>query len=298
MSGGTPRLSIILVTRNRVKIFARSLDSVLREVEQDYPEAEVVVIDGGSTDGTADLLRQKSERLAYWISEPDRGVADAVNKGLRQARGEIVRIVGDDDELIPGRIRLMMDAVDKLGAFDIVSGHNVIFQEIEYGKAERVAQKKFWGEVTKQQLFHWGPNAGILIPESCYFRRNALLAVGGYDESFKWWGFLDLFYRMLEAGSRLYVVPVDIMISYQTPQSDTFSNLKNEPFVREFERVLFRHRGIVWGACYRGRQKMAKLAGGSLAPRDVMDRLVEKLGAKTGFHPRAILRKWLRRADR
>ena len=79
------KLSIITVNLNNVSGLAKTIASV---VEQTFTSFDWIVIDGGSTDGSAELIRQQSSRLRYWVSEPDRGVYQAMNKGIAQAQGE------------------------------------------------------------------------------------------------------------------------------------------------------------------------------------------------------------------
>ncbi|HZH55525.1 MAG TPA: glycosyltransferase family 2 protein [Sphingobacteriaceae bacterium] len=91
-----PTLSVITVVYNNVKDIARTLHSVL---DQSYPHIEYVVVDGGSTDGTLAVLRQYEDRISQLISEPDEGIYDAMNKGLRMATGDYVLFMNSGDEL-------------------------------------------------------------------------------------------------------------------------------------------------------------------------------------------------------
>ena len=96
-----PRISVITPSYNQGRFLGECLDSVFR---QDYPDLEVLVIDGGSTDGSVRIIKAHETRLAYWCSEPDAGQGAAINKGLRLATGELVAWLNADDFYLPGAL--------------------------------------------------------------------------------------------------------------------------------------------------------------------------------------------------
>jgi glycosyltransferase involved in cell wall biosynthesis len=100
-----PVVTVITAVLNAAGTIKSCIESVLR---QDYPNLEHLVFDGGSSDGTVDVLRQYDDRIALWKSEPDRGVYDAWNKGLVEARGEWICFLGADDEFLPGAVSSYM----------------------------------------------------------------------------------------------------------------------------------------------------------------------------------------------
>jgi glycosyltransferase involved in cell wall biosynthesis len=101
-----PLVSVITAVFKGQPYIADCLESVL---SQDYPNIEHIVLDGGSEDGTVEELRAYSDRIALWRSQPDLGVYDAWNKGLREARGEWICFLGVDDQFLPGAVRAYMD---------------------------------------------------------------------------------------------------------------------------------------------------------------------------------------------
>jgi glycosyltransferase involved in cell wall biosynthesis len=107
-SADRPLVTVVTAVLNGQPYIARCLESVLR---QDYPNIEHIVLDGGSTDGTLDVLEQYSDRIALWRSEPDKGIYDAWNKALLEARGEWICFLGSDDEFLPGAITAYMAQV-------------------------------------------------------------------------------------------------------------------------------------------------------------------------------------------
>jgi glycosyltransferase involved in cell wall biosynthesis len=113
-----PPVSIVTVVRNGVETLQRALRSVL---DQEVPGLEYVVVDGGSTDGTLELLRAEERRLSLWTSEPDKGISDAFNKGIAFSRGEIIGLLNCDDWYEPGTVQAVLDEMHRVGA-DVACG--------------------------------------------------------------------------------------------------------------------------------------------------------------------------------
>jgi glycosyltransferase involved in cell wall biosynthesis len=110
----SPLVSIITVVFNGEKHLEQTITSVLN---QDYKNIEYILIDGGSTDNTLSIIKQYENRLSYWVSEKDKGISDAFNKGIAHARGEIIGIINADDWYTPDALRI---SVQKIQTADIV----------------------------------------------------------------------------------------------------------------------------------------------------------------------------------
>jgi glycosyltransferase involved in cell wall biosynthesis len=106
----TPKVSVIMVTFNVAATLQKCLDSIYR---QTYPFLEIIVIDGGSEDGTVDILKTNSGKIAFWKSEPDTGIYDAMNKGLEYINGDWVYFLGADDELFDDFSNLLFKLKDR-----------------------------------------------------------------------------------------------------------------------------------------------------------------------------------------
>jgi glycosyltransferase involved in cell wall biosynthesis len=113
------RVTIITACRNAVRTIEETILSV---VNQDYGNIEYIIVDADSDDGTADIIERYRTNVALWIREPDNGIADAWNKGIRHATGEIIGIINADDYYLPGTVTLAVDALRKNPGYGFICG--------------------------------------------------------------------------------------------------------------------------------------------------------------------------------
>lgn len=114
-----PLVSIITVVFNGFKTLEQTILSVLN---QTYSNIEYIIIDGGSTDGSLDIIKMYEDKFVYWISEPDKGIYDAMNKGIKIARGELIGMINSDDWFEPDAISLVVNAYLKFPNKSIFHG--------------------------------------------------------------------------------------------------------------------------------------------------------------------------------
>jgi len=124
--GDKPFISIVIAVLNRVKCVGRAIESVAR---QTYDNVELVIVDGGSTDGTVELLKKYDDVIDCWISEPDHGIYDALNKGVKLARGDWINIQGSDD--------FLFDSLDKM-ALHLRSECTVYYGDLFYHYQKKI----------------------------------------------------------------------------------------------------------------------------------------------------------------
>lgn len=165
-------VSIITPSFNQAAYLEETIQSVL---SQDYPELEYIVVDGGSTDGSLDIIQRYAGKLAWWISEPDSGQAEAINKGLAHARGEIVAWLNSDDVYLPGAVNSAVTTLQANPESGMVFGNMLAIDEI--GRTINVLK---YGDVNLEDLLAFS----IIGQPAAFLRRSVLDQAGGLDTSF------------------------------------------------------------------------------------------------------------------
>jgi glycosyltransferase involved in cell wall biosynthesis len=159
--------------------------------EQIFQDLEHIVVDGGSCDETQDILRTfESSYNLTWISEPDRGISHALNKGLRLARGRYILIIQADDQLLSPDILESVYSLLKDERFDIYS-FPVILDHPHNGKVLRKPIQLFW----------WNHFKFIFLHQGCFVHQRVFSKIGGFREKFKINLDYDFFYRALANNS-------------------------------------------------------------------------------------------------
>jgi glycosyltransferase involved in cell wall biosynthesis len=180
-------LTIITAVRNGASSLGRCLDSIAPG------EAEQIVIDGGSTDGTCDVIRERAHRLAWWRSEPDDGIADAFNKGLRRAGSGIIGILNADDWYEPGVLRAVRAAFERSDA-DVVHGRVRYWRE---GRPAWVADGSHRGLRRSGSVNH----------PSVFVRAEVYRRFGLFDTSYRLAMDYEIMLRWLVRGVRFAYLP-------------------------------------------------------------------------------------------
>src|SRR5260221_187029 len=145
-----PKFSVVIPTRNRQVTLKRMLDMLLQD---HYPDLEIIIVDGASTDGTVELIKSYGDKISKWISEPDSGEYFAINKGIKLASGELLKIMSDDDVLRQGVFHKVADYFSSHPEVDIVFGQTEVWDEQD-GDAVRQFQTVMMDE-SKLSLWHW-----------------------------------------------------------------------------------------------------------------------------------------------
>ena len=155
------KVSIITVSYNAVKTIDQTISSV---VNQSYPDIEYIIIDGGSTDDTVDIIKKYKDKIAYWISEPDDGIYDAMNKGIKVATGDYIQIIGADD-------CLLSDSVIDMVAKDIIAKKADIYSYGIMCVDEKNCKEKYVGNEharTNSKNYAMVPHGGMIVRRELY----------------------------------------------------------------------------------------------------------------------------------
>jgi glycosyltransferase involved in cell wall biosynthesis len=151
--------------------------------EQGYAPLEHVVVDGGSTDGTMEIVRAAGDHVR-WISEPDRGLSDAMNKGIAMAQGDVIGWLNADDVYLPGALRRVADAFARRPDAEWVTGRCLIV-DADGGEIRR-GITRYKDALLRRYSFPLFLTQNFVSSPATFVRRDALQAVGGFDERFRY----------------------------------------------------------------------------------------------------------------
>lgn len=185
-----PRIAVITPSFNQVRFLERTIQSVL---DQNYPELEYIIVDGGSTDGSVDLIRKYSDRLSWWVSEEDAGQSAAINKGLRRATGEILGWLNSDDTLASGALHAIAAAYSRRPDVELLYGHTCQIDENDVVTRRLCAVPTNAGELMRY-------NANIFSQPGTTWRRQLQERIGLLDESLHCAMDADYWIRAAKAG--------------------------------------------------------------------------------------------------
>jgi glycosyltransferase involved in cell wall biosynthesis len=223
---GSPLVSIITVVFNGAAHLEQAIRSVL---DQNYDNIEYSVIDGGSSDGTLDIIKKYEEKIDLWISEPDNGVYDAMNKGIELARGDLIGLLNADDFYEQDAIRAVVDRYLKCGLSQgIFYGHNYVLQEDLGIRYVSHASFRFWRgmPICHQAMF---------VHRECYRK------IGGFDQRLQLTADFDFLVRAVKQG--VPFIPVDrVLVTFRASGLSVTNPL---PLIRENRLVITKYFGIL-----------------------------------------------------
>ncbi len=168
-----PRISVVTLSYNQGRFLEEAMRSVLL---QGYPNLEYILIDGGSTDGSVEIIRRHARELAHWSSEPDRGPAAGLNKGLERATGEIFGFLNADDLYLPGSLFKVASLFQIHGSTDVIYGDGYMTEETGQ------LRKPIFGDRWNLRRLAYG--ACAVVQPAAFFRRRAFQMTKGFSEEY------------------------------------------------------------------------------------------------------------------
>jgi glycosyltransferase involved in cell wall biosynthesis len=178
-----PLISIITIVYNGAATIEQTIKSV---ISQSYENLEYIIIDGGSTDGTLDIIKKYKDQIDYWISEPDKGIYDAMNKGISYANGELIGIINADDWYEPDIISYIADCFI-----------NTDQKTVIHGLLRNIKDEQFYS--IKGNSIHVLKYDMIQHP-TCFIPKTIYQQYGLYDLKFKYSADYDLVLRYVNSG--------------------------------------------------------------------------------------------------
>lgn len=190
-----PLVSIVTPSFNQARYLEATIQSVL---SQDYPRIQYIIVDGGSNDGTVDIIKKYESKLSWWVSEEDQGQTDAINKGFAQARGEILAWINSDDTYEPGAVSA---AVRYLREHPEVG---MVYGDCNFINEDGRVIGKFGSAQTSYRLLRRG--YAHIPQQTMFFRADLWRKVGPLDPTFYFAMDYDLWTR-IAARSEIKYVP-------------------------------------------------------------------------------------------
>jgi len=227
------KISIVTPSFNQGRFLEETIRSVL---DQNYPNLEYIVIDGGSTDETIDVIRKYEDRISYWVSEKDRGQVHALNKGIEKTTGDIFGFINSDDLYLPGTFKTVSEYFERHSQSEWVCGDTIMFGEgLPDEHIETVVPK------SAAHCLSWAYTAA----QPGHFWKRELIA-GGFDEAWPYDFDHDLYVRLLLAGHRCEYIP-QAFAKYRLHEASK-TVAENHRQLAEFERSAEIYEARLQGA--------------------------------------------------
>ena len=215
------KISIVTPSFNQGQFLEETILSVL---DQNYPNLEYIVIDGGSTDSTLDVIRKYEDRISYWVSEKDRGQVHAINKGIEQTTGDVFGFLNSDDVYLPGTFDTIARHFEAHPESEWVCGDTIMFGEgLPDERIETVVPK------SAAHCLSWAYTAA----QPGHFWKRELIA-SGFDEGWPYDFDHDMYVRLLLDGHKCEYIP-QAFAKYRLHEASK-TVAENHRQIAEFER--------------------------------------------------------------
>jgi glycosyltransferase involved in cell wall biosynthesis len=235
-----PLISIVTPSYNQGRFLEETLRSV---ISQDYPRREYVVIDGGSTDDSVDIIRRYAASLSFWVSERDRGQSHAINKGWARCTGDVFAYLNSDDTYLPGALAAVARAFADHPDVDFVYG-DYLYTDVDGTPLRR---RHVFSHLSYESLLYHD----YLGQPAVFFRRTLLERTGMLDESLHFCMDWDLFLRMWKVARPLHLPRV--LATYRLDRAAKSNAEDSEAAIAAAHLVQCRHMNRRFEAVWANR---------------------------------------------
>lgn len=167
-----PKISIVIAVFNGVRFLEEAIVSI---ISQNYENTEIIIIDGGSNDGTVDVIKKYTKHIAYWESKPDKGQSYALNNGFKKATGEVLCWLNCDERYLPGALEKVANAFRNTPELDLFWGNKI--------RVDLETEKKYYGDYVGMHPKYWCFYLGEDLPsDTSFWSRKIHEKTGKIDE--------------------------------------------------------------------------------------------------------------------
>ncbi len=223
-----PSISIVVPNFNGGKTIGLTLRSL---VEQAYPRLEIIVVDGGSTDNSVDVIRQYERHIAWWVSERDGGQSEAINKGFAKATGEVMNWLCSDDQLTPGALWRIANIFRGNAEIDVLAGRCQQIDLTGEGRSFLMSPDIYQDLVVRNSI----------AQPSCFYRRRVLTRPGPLDVAFHYAMDVELWAYFQSIGATWSVTDEVLSIFHRSATNKT--TVGGERIVKELGLIYERYGG-------------------------------------------------------
>lgn len=246
-----PLITVITVVYNGEKYLEETILSV---INQSYENIEYIIIDGGSTDGTLDIIKKYEDKIAYWVSEKDNGIYDAMNKGIKQSKGDLIGMINADDYYEKDTLLFVADAFAREEK-DVFYGDIFYLDGVERSLVPAHDTGLKYGIFPYSFKWIW---VNMLFGHPTTFVKKTIYdEIGLFDTSYRISGDYDFFFKLVKAQKQFYYIKEPLVTFRLGGVSDTANKIKE----RENENIR-KKNGLIIGAMINTLYKVKKLFEG------------------------------------
>lgn len=191
-----PKISIVTPSFNQGKYLEQTILSV---IEQDYPNLEYIIIDGGSTDESVEIIKKYEKHLAYWVSESDKGQTHAINKGFKRSTGDLVAWMNSDDVYAEGAFEKVAEVYNEYTNADVISGDKMHINE----KGDELFPQRY----APYRIDTFANDKMAMCNQACFWKKSVFDQIGFLDVDIQFAMDYEYFIRMGVFGLKFKHIP-------------------------------------------------------------------------------------------